>query len=113
MNILGRKFKAAALALAIALGLMFGATQQSKAAFYDNYLIRFSNYLNLYHRTGIPQLYWDAIAYHYYYLAGHFGDLYGYRLDPFGFKSTNYAGSTYAAYYYGTFAYYGDYFARF
>jgi hypothetical protein len=113
MKILSKKLKTAVLVSSVALGMMFGTTQQSKAAFYDNYLTSFSNYLNLYQRTGITQFYWDAIAFHYYYLAGHFGDLYGYRADPFGFKSTTYAGSTWAAYYYNTFAYYGDYFARF
>jgi hypothetical protein len=37
---------------------------------------------------------------------------YGYYADGFGYKSTNYAGSTYAAHYYNTYAYYGDYYSR-
>jgi hypothetical protein len=113
MKILSKKLKAAVLVSSVALGMMFGTTQQSKAAFYPNYLIRSSNLLNLYHLTGNIQFYWAATAYHYYYLAGYFGDLGGYRLDPFGFKSTTYGGSTWAAYYYDTFAYWGDYYARF
>jgi hypothetical protein len=112
MNILGKKLKTAILTSGIALGVMFGSTQQSKAAFYDNYYTLYSTYLSYYQRTGIAQYYWDAVAFHYYYLAGYYGDYFGRYYDRFGFKSTNYAGSTYAAYYYNTYAYYGDYYWR-
>jgi hypothetical protein len=112
MKILSKKLKIAVLVLGVALGVMFGTTQQSKAAFYNNYYTLSSNYLSYYQSTGIAQYYWDAYAYYYYYLAGYYGDYFGYYSDSFGYKSTNYAGSTYAAYYYGTYTYYGDYYSR-
>ena len=113
MKILSKKLKTAVLVLAIALGVMFGTTQQSKAAFYNNYYTLYSIYLSYYYSTGIAQYYWDAYAFYYYYLAGYYGDYFGYYADPFADKSTNYRGSTtYAGYYYNTYAYYGDYYAR-
>ena len=112
MKILSKKLKTAVLVLAIALGVMFGTTQQSKAAFYNNYLTQHSIALSYYYSTGNVQYYWGSRAYYYYYLAGYYGDYYGYYSDRFGYKSTNYAGSTYAAYYYGNYTYYGDYYAR-
>jgi hypothetical protein len=112
MKILSKKLKTAVLVLGIALGVMFGTTQQSKAAFYNNYLTQRSIALSYYYSTGNVQYLWGARAYYYYYLAGYYADRFGYYADRFGFKSTNYAGWTYAAYYYDTFASYGDYFAR-
>lgn len=113
MNILGKKFKTTILTLGIALGVMFGATQQSKAAFYNKYFTAYQVYTNLYQRTRIAQFYYDARAFLYYYYAGYFGDFAGYHYDPVGFKSTTYRGSTtYAGNYYDTYAYYGDYFIR-
>ena len=105
MKILSKKLKTAVLVTGIALGVMFGTTQQSKAAFYNNYLTQHSIALSYYYITGNVQYLWGARAYYCYYLAGYYA-------DRFGFKSTNYAGWTYAAYYYNTFASYGDYFAR-
>jgi len=91
---------------------MFGTTQQSKAALYDNYHTLYSTYLSYYYSTGIGQYYWDAIAFYYYYLAGYYADYSGYYSDRFAYKSTQYAGSTWAAYYYNTYTAWGDYYAR-
>lgn len=112
MKILSKKLKTTVLVLGVALGVMFGTAQQSKAAFYNNYNTLYTIYLSYYYSTGYAPYYWHAVASHYYYLAGYYGDYFGYYADRFGYKSTNYAGSTYAAYYYGTFTYYGDYFSR-
>jgi hypothetical protein len=112
MKTLLKNLKSLVLVTGIALGVMFGTTQQSKAALYDNYYTLYSTYVSYFHSTGYAQYYWDAVAFYYYYLAGYYGDYYGYYADRFGYKSTNYAGSIYAAYYYNTFAYYGDYYSR-
>jgi hypothetical protein len=108
-----RKIKASFLIMCIALGVMIGSTQESKAAYYNNYNSLYVYYLNLYHSTGVPQYYYDAVAFYYYYLAGLYGDYYGYYYDSVGYKSTNYRGSTtYAGYYYDVYASYGDYYIR-
>lgn len=113
MNNHTKKFKVTLLALAIALGVMFGTTQQSKAAFYDNYYNYFLHYMNLYHSTGVAQYYWDAIALYDYYLAGYYSDFFGFRYDEFRYKSTEYKGSTtYASYYYDKYTHIGDWEAR-
>ena len=92
---------------------MFGTTQQSKAAFYDNYYSYYQYYHNLYLRTGVAQYYWDALGFYYSYLAGYYGDHDGFYYDAVGYKSINYRGSTtYAVYYYNTYAFYGDYYIR-
>jgi hypothetical protein len=113
MNSLTKKIKAAVLMVGIAFCVMFGSVQKSNAAFYNNYYSLYTYYSNLYRTTGVAQYHWHAVAFYYYYLAGYNGDSYGYYYDGFGFKSTNYRGSTtYAGYYYNTYAYYGDYYAR-
>jgi hypothetical protein len=105
--------KSAFLIAFIATGLMFGSTQQCKAAYYNNYYSSYVYYISLYNSTHVAQYYYDALAYYYYYAAGLNGDYYGYYSDPLGYKSTNYRGSiTYAGYYYNLYAYYGDYYAR-
>jgi len=114
VNTLIRKFKIAILVVGIAFSVMFGTTQQSKAAFYNNYYSICQYYLNLYGHTGVAQYYYDAIAFLYYYYAGYYGDYYGYYYDSVGYKSINYRGSiTYAEYYYNYYAYLGDYVLRF
>ena len=114
MKTLIKQIKASFLIVAIAAAVMIGSTQQSRAAYYPIYYNDYVYYLNLYYSTGVGQYYWDAIGYYYYYLAGYYGDYYGYYYDPFGYKSTNYSGSTtYEGYYYNLYAYYGDYYVRF
>ena len=112
MKILSKKLKTAVLVLGVALGMMFGTTQQSKAAFYNNYLTQRSIALSYYYSTGNVQYLWGARAYYYYYLAGYYADYSGYYSDRFAYKSTQYAGSTWAAYYYNTYTAWGDYYAR-
>ena len=112
MNILGKKIRTAVLALCIALSLMFGSTQQSKAAFYDYYYNLYSYYLSLtvqYHSVPFGHI---AFANLYYYYAGYFADYYGYAGDQYGYKSVEYGGNTQAAYYYDYFTYIGDFVAH-
>ena len=108
-----RRTKSALLLTCLALTIMIASTQRSNAAFYDNYASLYQYYYNLYLRTAVPQYYYDAIGFLYYYYAGYYGDYYGYYADPAAYKSTYYRGSTtYAGYYYDVFAYYGDYYIR-
>jgi hypothetical protein len=108
MKALG-KIKAALFTMCIALGVLIASTQETKAAYYDNYNTNYQVYINLYNSTKAVQFYYLAIGYYYYYLAGHQSDYYGYYSDPVYFKSTNYRGSnTYALYYYNLYAYQGD-----
>jgi hypothetical protein len=117
MNIFGNKFKAAVLALAIALGVMFSTTQ-SKAAFYNSYYSSYIYYHNLYLSTGVARYYYVAEGFYYYYLSGYYGDYYGYNVDPLYFKSDKhlnpgyYSSFTYHDYYYNYLAYIGDYYIR-
>ena len=108
-----RRIKSALLVTCVALTVMVGGTQRANAAYYDNYYSIYQYYLNLYSFTGVPQYYYDAVGFYYYYLAGHYGDYYGYYSDPVAYKSTEYRGSiTYAGYYYDLYAYYGDLYIR-
>lgn len=108
-----RQMQATFLIAIIAAGLIFGSTQQSKAAYYPNYYNYYTYYLSLYNSTGVTQYYYDAIAYYYYYLGGYYGDYYGYYYDSVGYKSTQYrGGNTYAIYYHNLYSYYGDYYLR-
>jgi hypothetical protein len=107
------RIKSALLLTCLALSVMIASTQRSNAAFYDNYASLNQYYYNLYLHTGVPQYYYAAIGFLYYYYAGYYGDYYGYQSDPVAYKSTNYRGSTTAAgYYYNLYAYYGDYYIR-
>ena len=113
VKMLIKQIKSIYLMAALVAGLMVGSTQQSRAAFYDNYYSLYVIYLNAYNSTGVLQYYYNAIAFYYYYIAGYSGDYYGYYYDPTGFKSTIYRGSTtFAGYYYDHFAFYGDYYIR-
>jgi hypothetical protein len=106
-----RKIKSVMLVTFLALTVMIASTQRSNAAYYSNYYSQYQFYYNLYLRTGVPQYYYNAVGFYYYYLAGHYGDYYGYNSDPVGYKSTNYRGSTtFAGYYYNLYASYGDYY---
>jgi hypothetical protein len=108
-----KQIKAPFLIAAIVVGVTFGSTQQSKAAFYDNYYTNYVYYINLYNSTGIAQYYYDGIGFYYYYLAGYNGDYFGYFYDSPGAKSTYYRGSTTnAIYQYNYYAYFGDYYIR-
>jgi hypothetical protein len=110
---LTKQFKAAFLILGIASGVLMGTVQQSKAAYYDNYYTYYNYYLSLYDQTGTVQYYYDAVGYYYYYLAGLYGDYYGYYDDGIGEKSPYYRGSaTYAEINYNYYAQYGDYYIR-
>ena len=114
MKTLNKQTKATFLVAFIAAGLMFGSTQQCKAAYYNNYYSYYTYYLGLYNSTQIAQYYYDAVAFYYYYLGGYYDDYYGYYADPVGYKSTNYRGrETYALYYHNLYSYYGDYYLRF
>jgi hypothetical protein len=57
MKTLLKNLKSLVLATGIALSVMFGSTQQSKAAFYDNYYTLYSNYL-----SGSPLFSVDNLA---------------------------------------------------
>lgn len=113
MNTLIKKLKAIILAVGIAFCVMFGTTQQSKAAFYNNYYSLYLTYYHYYLTYHVAQYYYDAIGFLYYYYAGYYGDYYGYYADPIEFKSTVYRTSEpNAAYYYNAYAYDGDYYFR-
>jgi hypothetical protein len=90
-----RKIKAAFLIVCIALAVMFGSTQQSKAAYYDNYYSNYVSYINAYNSTGYSPYLYIASAYYYYYLSGYYGDYYGYYSDSFAFKSDQHINASY------------------
>jgi hypothetical protein len=119
MRTLKKQIKASFLVMGIALGVIFGSTQNSKAAFYD---LLYSNwyvpYLSAYHSTGNLFYYYTAQAFYYYYLAGYYGDYYSYNYDPLGdysdkhLNSAYYSSLTYRDYYSNIYGYYGDYYYR-
>jgi len=113
-----RKIKAAFLIVSVALGIMFGTTQQSKAAYYDNYYSYYQAYINYYNATGNPYYYYTGLAFYYYYQSGFTGDHDAFYYDPFGnysdkhLSSSYFSSFTYHDIYYNYYAWIGDSYYR-
>lgn len=119
MNTVNKKIKAAFLIVGIVLSVMFGSTQQSQAAYYDNYYSLYQQYIGYYNSTGNNYYLYTAYAYYYYYISGYYADYYAYQYDPYGnysdqhLSSSYYSSYTYHDYYYNLYAYYGDIYYRY
>jgi hypothetical protein len=106
VRILIKQIKATFLITAIAVVLMIGITQQSKAAYYDNYYSYYQSYINSYNLTGNAYYYYTGYAFYYYYLSGLYGDSYAFQYDPFGNYSDRHVNPTY----YSSFTYHDNYY---
>jgi hypothetical protein len=119
MNTVVKKIKAAFLIIGVGLSVMFGSTQQSQAAYFDNYYSYYQNYLSYYNQTGNAYYYYTGYAFYYYYLAGYYADLYAFDYDPYGnysdrnISSSYYSSFTYHDIYYNYYADYGDVYYRY
>jgi hypothetical protein len=126
LNILWTKVKGITLIAGIALGVMFGSVQKSKAVLYENYLPYYTYYWTYYINTGNTVYYGYAQAYLYYWWASFYSDYYGYQNDGLGYKADKKIATAYSfpyptltaklpeftayTYWYTFYAYFGDYY---
>ena len=121
MNIPRKRINETIIIVTIALGLIFGAAQQSKAGGDPLYYNRYQYYYGYYSANPTSANYNTyylgfAIPNYYYWYAGEQGDTQGLQNDPYGAKSDKhlsssyYSSFTYESYYDNLYKYYGDYY---